>query len=374
MFLLYFMFAGMLPLMIIRLSISISSSSSGGTADGIRESHDLPAAVRAVNDSGHRLLVQGNHQLVGPDHHPEFASQSEIEEWTKALDKKDIAAVTRLIQTPLSYLREAGEREVKMRQLLEPIDHNFKYWMQHGTGVDLRDMLDSLHSVPLVVYKLDPSEPLHQAKSWLDERMIGNRSPVTHDLLMLLEQADWLLRQHIHDVELLETHLYSLNRLKVTKSSPDINKELGRLGIAFYSELGILPWAREAHVMGTPARMLRLFLSQWTSEVQQLSLQPQLLPPLTTAAGKPLDAPAPSPQQTPMPTPPEDVIAPGLQTDLTHHQEQAPHVTQSAFQQHYPEPQQPASAVPAAVSDAQDEEDEGIVVLHPEDMRARSWL
>lgn len=152
--------------------------------------------------------------------------------------------------------------------MLEPIDQNFKYWMEWGEGVDLPAMLDALHSVPLVVYKLDPVSPLYDALVWIESRLQEGVTPVQYDAKIKLEKAGWLLQEKIAEIERLEGHLYSLNRLTIGKTSDQIAKQLGRLGIAFYSELGVLSWNKH-HPLGRPADALDDFLNLWIKETQE---------------------------------------------------------------------------------------------------------
>ena len=196
------------------------------------------------------------------------ASAGDMEEWTTAIEQGDVEKVKNLLEVPHSLLVEADLREEKMREMLEPIDQNFKYWMEWGHGVNFEAMLDSLHSVPFVVYKLDPVTPLHEAQRWLEQRLVENRTPVQYDAKILLEKANWLLLEQIHEIQTLEGHLYSLNRLTIGKTSAEIAKELGRLGIAFYSELGILKWNKH-HPLGTPAQALKEFFTIWSKEANE---------------------------------------------------------------------------------------------------------
>ena len=217
---------------------------------------------------------------VDSEHIPS-ATVAEMNEWTTAIEVGDVETVRRLMRVPLDQLAEAQRREDVMREYLDPVDQNFKSWMKYGTRIDLGLMLDSLHSLPLVVYRLEPAMPLHNVHIWLEERMIGNRTPVTSDLRLLLEKADWLLKQKTHEIERLETHLYSLNRVKVSKKSHEADRDLGRLGIAFYSELGILPWKQD-QPNGRLVDVLNQFLDQFALDNEALhsnhispGLQPQ---------------------------------------------------------------------------------------------------
>jgi hypothetical protein len=102
---------------------------------------------------------------------------------------------------------------------------------------------------------------------WIDERLQNGGTATDHEARVWLERSEWLLKQKMEKLQRLEDHLYSLNRLTGHRNEHvSVDRELGRLGIAFYSELGTLPW-KESNVLGTPDEAISKFIEVYENEV-----------------------------------------------------------------------------------------------------------
>lgn len=210
------------------------------------------------------ISTTGNHK-VDPE---------KIAAWNDAVASGNVDKVKELIQEPLDKLKDAADREEKLRVMLEPTDENFKHWMKTGEGVDADAMFDILHGIPAAVYDLDVVTPVYHAYMWLHERLADGGTRADHESRVWLERSEWLLVHKIESLQRMENHLYAIAPLIGHKNEHvSTDRELGRLGIAFYSEIGTLPW-KETNELGTPEEAMNKFVEVFENEVKAGTFNP----------------------------------------------------------------------------------------------------